>query len=139
MKIYAALEDDMGEGFVWLQKTDLPPRCIVKITNNQRSVYCETLQFDANFLKRYNHGPRFNIGDTEHSIVMNGWYRARLGGLMTQGDYPLEIMAADSWRGKLLACMDHPQIVVRVAIWLGILSVALGVVGAVLGVISLIK
>lgn len=138
MKIYASLDDHIGEGFVWLQKSGLPARCVVKITSSvtKRAVFCEALQFEENFLKRYNQPPRYTIKDPGSSIVMSGWYRIRLGGLQTQGEYALEVTEADSWCGKIRACLNHPQIVVRVAVWLGLVSVALGALGVVLGVIS---
>ena len=140
MKIYASLSEHIGEGFVWLRKAGLPTRGIVKITNpdSGRSVFCEALKFEDNFLKKYNQAPRLNIDNPDLSIVMNGWYRARLGDLKTQCEYPLEIAEANSWCGKIRACMHHPQVVVRVAVWLGLLSVALGVVGVLLGIISVL-
>ena len=138
MKIYASFDNDISEGFVWLKKAGLPARCVVRIRNpeSRRSVFCEALQFEENFLSRYNQPPRFTIKDLESSIVMSGWYRARLGGLDTQKEYALGIASAHSWWGKMRACMDHPQIVVRVALCLGVLSVTLGVVGVLLGIIS---
>ena len=141
MKIYASLDDDVGEGFVWLKKQGLPSRGVVKISNleTSRSVFCEALQLEDNFLKQYNNSPRYAIHNPESSIVMNGWYRARLGDVQTQREYDLKIVAADSTWGKVRACMDHPQVVVRVAVWLGVLSVVLGIVGFFLGVVSLSK
>jgi hypothetical protein len=137
-KIYASLDDHIGEGFVWLQKSDLLARCVVKITNPEmkRVVFCEALQFEENFLKRYNQPPRYTIQNPGSSIVMSGWYRSRLGGLQTQRAYDLEVVTADSWCSKIRACVHHPQIVVRVAVWLGLGSVALGAIGLILGVIS---
>lgn len=138
MRIFAGLQANISEGFVWLRKAGLPPRCVVRITSPQKkTVYCEALQFEANFLKHYNQPPRLAINGPDSSIVMSGWYRARLGGLETQKDYALDIVQADSWPRKLCACKDHPQLVVRVALWLGILSVALGELGVVLGILGL--
>ena len=70
---------------------------------------------------------------------MNEWYRKRLGGLETKPkiDYPLVIEKADSWYGKIRACLQHPQNVVRIATRLGIISFALGVFGLFLGVVAL--
>jgi hypothetical protein len=138
MKIYASLDDHIGEGFVWLQRSGLPTRCVVKISNpdSKRAVFCEILQLEENFLKRYNQAPRYTIKDPASSIVMSAWYRIRLGSLETQRDYALEVILADSWCGKIRVCMHHPQIVVRVAVWLGVVSVALGALGVILGVIS---
>ncbi len=138
MKIYACLDDDISEGFVWLRRTGLASRCIVKITNPEggRNVFCEALQLDDNFLREYNQSPRLRIESPESSIIMSAWYRARLGNLEGQHDYSLDIAPANGWWGKLRACMQHPQIIIRVAVWLGVISVALGVLGVVLGVVS---
>ena len=83
MKIYAALHEDIAEGFVWLKQEGLTARCIVKIINkdNKRRVYCEALQFEKNFLNLYNRNGRkkIEVADQTTSIVMNHWYRSRLG------------------------------------------------------------
>jgi hypothetical protein len=141
MKLYAAPRDDVSEGHVWLEQADLPPRCIVKITNTAcaKSVYCEALQFDSNFLKDYNDSSRhIKIDSPQSSIVMSYWYRARLGGLETQKDYPLSIKKAWPVWGALRSGVGHPQTVVRFAIWLSVLSVFLGLVGLFLGVLGIV-
>lgn len=140
MRIYACLTDDVSDGFVWLSRPGLPSRAIVKITSpeNRRSIHCEALQFDENFVRHYNESPsRIKIENQDDSIVMSGWYRAKLGDLERQRDYPLKVVIANGAAGKLLACIGHPQVAIRVAVWLGIISVALGVVGFVLGLIGL--
>jgi hypothetical protein len=137
--IYASRDDDISEGFVWLPEADLPARAIVKITNpgTGDSVVCEALQLDANFIRQYNHPPRFSIADGASAVVMSSWYRARLGNLQTQRDYALRIERADALWHPICACMHHPQVIVRVAAWLAVLSVGLGLLGVVLGAISL--
>lgn len=139
MKLFAALREEAQQGWIWLQDSSLPPRSIVKITNptNGKAVYCEALQIDQNFLSAYNQSPRIFISTPQAALVINGWYRAALGGLSTQSDVSLSIRPSNSWWGKLKACIDHPQIIVRVAAWLGAIGLFLGVVGLLLGVLSL--
>lgn len=139
MKIYASLFEHINDGFVWLKQPDLPSRCVVKITNpqSQASIFCEAFQFEDNFLTLYNSDSRVNIEKPETSIVMNAWYRKRLGDLESKNDYPLVIEKADSWWGKIRASMQHPQNLVRIATWLGIFSVMLGIMGLILGVVAL--
>lgn len=139
MRLFAALREDTQQGWVWLQDATLPTRSIVKITNptNGKSVYCEALQIENNFLRAYNQYPRISISDTKSALVIGGWYRAALGGLSTQADVPLNIKPANCCWGKFKACTDHPQIVVRVAAWLGAIGLFLGVIGLILGVLSL--
>jgi hypothetical protein len=140
MNIFASTQDDLQQGWVWLKKENLPARSVVKITNagNGKSVYCESLQIDSNFLSNYNQSPRFSITDPQNSIVLNGWFRAKLG-VQTQTDVPITIQAANGHLGRFLACTGHPQVIVRVAAWLGLISVSLGVLGAILGVVSLLR
>ena len=139
MKLFAALPEDVHQGWVWLQDPNLSARSIIKITNpeNEKSFYCEALQIDANFRAIYNQLPRSTINNPLSAIVINGWYRARLGGLATQEDVSLTIEPCNSLYGRFMACIHHPQAVVRVAAWLGLISIFLGFFGLVLGVISL--
>lgn len=139
MKLYAALREDTQQGWVWLQNPSLPVRSIVKIINseNGKSIYCEALQIDKYFLNIYNQLPRTSIADAKNAIVISGWYRAALGELSSKIDVALIITPSNSWFGKFMACIYHPQVVVRVAAWLGVISVALGFLGVVLGLISI--
>lgn len=138
MKIFASLREDTQQGWVWLQNSSLPARSVVKIQNpnNGKAVYCEALQIDRNFLSYYNQSPRFKISAPQDALVINGWYRASLGGLSPQSDIQLRIKSCNSWWGKFKACTHHPQTIVRVAAWLGLISVILGLLGAVLGAAS---
>ena len=129
LTVFAALRDDFNQGWVWLQNPELPARSVVKITNctNNKAVYCEALQIESNFLSEYNQSPRFPITDPSASIVLSYWYRAKLGGIATQSDLAFTIRPANSPWGKFRACTNHPQTVVRVAAWLGLISVLLGI------------
>jgi hypothetical protein len=103
------------------------------------TVYCECLEIDNNYLKEYNNREndqpsRHPINDTESVVTMNDWYRKKLGNLEKNKKYKLEIEERNNACGKLLACLDHPQTIVRVATRLGLWSVALGSIG-VLGVV----
>ena len=140
MKLFAALLDDAHQGWVWLQDPALPARSVVKITNpaNGKSVYCEALQIESNFLAQYNQSPRHTITAPSSSLVIGAWYRAGLGGLRAQSNVQLSIEAANSWWGMFAACIHHPQIVVRLAAWLGGIGLVLGIIGLVLGVISVL-
>lgn len=139
MKLFAALHEDTHQGWVWLQDSSLPPRSIVKITNsiNKKVVYCEALQIDSNFLTNYNQSPRVPITEPQSSLVIGSWYRAALGGLSIQQEVSLNVKPCNSLWGRFMACVHHPQTVVRVAVWLGLISVILGLAGVGLGAVSL--
>ena len=150
MKLFAALKEEAQQGWVWLQSSTLAPRAVIKIKNrdNGKVVYCEALQIDDNFLKNYNKdnnapsSQRHEISDPANALVINYWYRAKPGRVSTQTEVPLDITplcCCNSWWGKFRACTDHPQIVIRMAAWLGLISVFLGVVGVVLSVVSICR
>ena len=127
-KVLAAMRADMNEGWVWLSKADFTPRSIIKITNtaNGKSVYCERLGIDENFIKEYNQSPRMAIRPDEKTLVINEWYRKKLGGIDTNASHNLYFTAANGWWGKFRANTGHPQVVVRLATWLAAISVGLG-------------
>lgn len=138
LKIYAAREEDAHQGWVWLQQPDLPQRGVVCIVNpaTKVKVHCEALQIDSNFLDRYNQPPRWTINDPASALVIGEWFRAKLG-TKTQEHALLQIRPCRTWFGHFRACTDHPQVVVRVAAWLGGIGLALGIVGLGLGILSL--
>ena len=139
MKIYAARDEDIHEGWVWLQDSALPPRVVVRILNpaNRMAVYCEAMQIDPNFLRLYNQPSRLPINQAQGALVIGAWYRAKLGGISPQSEVPLQIERFDSWVGHFRACVDHPQVVVRQGAWLGGLGLVLGLLGLALGILSL--
>jgi hypothetical protein len=130
-KVLASTRTDMNEGWVWLSNRSYAPRSIIKIKNksNGAVVYCEALEIDDNFTQEYNQPPRCNIDPADKTIIMNGWYRKRLGGIATKKSHDLEVSEANGFRGRFRASTEHPQVVVRLATWLGVISVALGIVG----------
>ena|SRR6266540_7540473 len=136
-RIYAALREDINSGWVWVG--GLPGRTVVCIANNQngKRVYCEALAIDENFQRFYNNDGRVPIQKPLASIVLSDWYRQRLGGLDTKVDHELTISVEEHWLGRVRSCLDHPQIVVRIATRLALWSVALGLLGIVLGALSL--
>lgn len=128
-RVLASLRDDMNQGWVWITKPDIKPRSIMKIKykNTNKSIYCECLKIDDNYKVVYNKPPREYI-QNEATITINEWYRKKLGGISTKTNEELEIIFADNFFGKLQANLQHPQVVVRMATHLALISVVLGIV-----------
>jgi hypothetical protein len=139
MKVFAALKEDVHEGWVWVQDETLLRRTVVRITNrsNGMTTHCEALPIDSNFLKIYNANGRRKIKTGERSIVMGAWYRASLGGITTNYDHALEISICSSWFGTFCASVNHPQVGVRQSAWLGGIGLLLGTIGLLLGLAAL--
>ena len=138
-KIYASLAEDAQQGWIWSGYAALPSRSVVKITNvgTRHTVYCEILQIDQNFIRRYNKAATYKIAAPADAVVMSAWYRQRLGYSTQETISAMTTQPANGVWGRFRACTDHPQVVVRVAAWLGFISVCLGMVGVILGALSL--
>jgi hypothetical protein len=139
-KIYVAQSTDVNQGWIWLGSRDLPHRTIVRLSARDTggTVYCEALSIDDNFLRSYNRPPRITITDPLSALVVAEWYRKCLR-LEARTEAEIDVEPANHLFGKLHACLDHPQIVVRIAVILGMWSVVLGFIGIVLGFVALFK
>ena len=130
-RVLASLREELNEGWVWVTNCGFDSRSVVKIINKntKKTIYCECLEIDDNYIFFYNNPPRENIDRSKATITISAWYRKRLGGIKTKTNHELEIRAANGWFGKLQANLQHPQVVVRMASWLAIISVVLGAFG----------
>ena len=137
--VYAALREDINTGWIWITNPAVASRSVVRVLNreNGKTVLCEALAIDANFLEIYNQSPRLSIPVGTNAVVLNDWYRKKLGSIPTQSSADLIISVEDNLCGRIRACTNHPQIVVRLATWLGVIGVILGVVGFGLWILSL--
>lgn len=134
LRIYACTRDDIHAGVVWTEYETSKIRPTVKIRNiaNGRIVYCELMKIEGNFKKFYNKpcSGRAPITDTGKALVINNWYRDKLGINKTQIEVDLEItQPLFSLWSKFLACLQHPQIVVR-------MSMGFSTIGLILGILS---
>lgn len=129
-KVYASLHEDISSGWVWIGGFEGSQRSIVKITNekNKKAIFCEALKIDENFLKKYKEGNTANIETIGNTLVANEWYRNKLDITSTQEDIALTIKSTNQFIGRFRASIQHPQIIVRLAIWLGFISVFLGLI-----------
>ena len=120
--------NDVHTGVVWLFRQTREHRPVIKITNHatNEQIYCEKLDLDDTYLyKMKRKGKR----DTE-LIFMNEWYREKLGIKSVDEWVELEITEPiiKSW-GKFMACVHHPQIVVRMSLWISVIGLVLGILG----------
>lgn len=139
-KVFPALHSESREGWVWLpQCANLTARNI-RIRNRGTSIVCERRLADANFRTIYGSETGKTLPDNSNFIVMSSWYRERLGILATQIECTLDLQDAGNLRDKhVYTFLDHPNPAVRVSILMGLISLFLGFVGVVLGMLSLCR
>ncbi|MBD3843599.1 MAG: hypothetical protein IE909_17320 [Campylobacterales bacterium] len=131
---YASLHEDIDSGSIWISNYSGKCRAIVKIKHldNKKSVYCEALKIENNFLNRYNGGNRKELKSDVQAIVANQWYRTKLGIASTGNEESIEIKEINNKLciiyATIRACLQHPQLIIRLSTTLGLLGVALGVI-----------
>jgi hypothetical protein len=134
--IRAALREDISSGWVWINTGNFEQRSIVLIKNpnTDKCIYCEILKIDKNFLKLYNKngGGRLNISENKPTLVINDWYRTKLGITSTNINCELIILSCMNIWGKLSANRQNPQNIVRITFWLSLISVFLGILSIII-------
>lgn len=140
LKVFAALFEDVNNGWIWVPKDITANRGIAKIidTDSGRSVFCEVIPIGDNFTEHYNNKKKTAKINKTSSIAINEWYRNKLG-IQTKQERDFEIKIINDYWSRLRASLAHPQIIVRIAIELAIVSVFLGFCGLISGIISLYK
>jgi hypothetical protein len=112
----------------------------IRIPANGKSCICWCRIIDDNFLRNYNTPPRITIHNAERSLVVNDYYRGILG-VKSNNEYEIEITRVKRFQfiKKVQALLWHPDNSIKLATWLALWSVLLGVVGIFLGILSLCK
>ncbi len=138
-KVFVALSEDINSGWVWIGNPPFEQRSIVKVRNLtlDKTIYTEVLHIDPNFVKRYNKQVEtLKIHDPSTAIVVNEWYRWKLGNIKSQEEVELEVISSNNIWGRLCANLCyHPQVVVRLGSSLGLVSVLLGIISIILTLI----
>jgi len=140
MKIYPALHEDISSGWVWIGVGESFQRSVIRIEckETKRSIYCEALKLDENYMKRYKERTRHLIDPPEKALVINEWYRQRLGNLKTQIEYNFKIKSRVKIIGRLKALIGHPQAPIRISFWLAFISIFVGFIGLIISLLSII-
>lgn len=150
-KVFAAMYEELDSGHIWIPIGTIDnygslSRRIAKVSFGEKSIHCEVLELDPGYCKKYSEpgSGRLLIADeTENIVVINDWYRRKLGIDQTYKDSMVEValdirLSAACFSG-LLACFDHPQVIVRIATWLGLLGATLGLIGIIPTICSVIR
>lgn len=143
--IYASLFEESKEGWVWIPPLgdDIKSEFIKIIeVKKGRFIVCEKRILDKNYIKIYNNKSttkRIDENKIDECLIINAYYRNKLGIDKTQERVKLKIVEANGFIDKnIRAPFHHPNPFVRMGIRLGIVSVILGCIGLVLGLLSIV-
>jgi hypothetical protein len=156
-KVHTALWEDINEGRVWVstnnndkewaEKVLKGQRYVVCIKNLKSKIYCEALYADDWYFEHWDRAlasqitaqgtPRKEIR-TKDRIYMNGWYHQLLK--IKENEPESENLTIEFAKSRpkqvmwqIMACLQHPQIVVFLSTMLGIISVGLGIISLCFG------
>lgn len=130
--VRAALAEDIKAPYLWLSIMPCDSQVIVKIVNKKatKTIWCEIIEASDNFIERYNNNPRTkNISKNIPCLVANEWYRKKLK--INKNDYAefeIKTSKLPQFIQQLMASYNHPDNTVRLAIYLAIWSLVLGVI-----------
>jgi hypothetical protein len=127
-KIFAALAEESLSPWIWSSYREYKSRTlvIVSLPDKSREICCEYRRIDANFEHIYRDRSRtLGITDPAASIVINEWYREKLG-ITTQTETALDIRKTSGMIGNFRFYLTHPDRSMRFACHLAFVSVILG-------------
>lgn len=137
-EVRAALSEETSYPHVWLGGEPLPLRSIILIKNraNGKKVTCEYRKVEPNFIKKYNSNKsRVSINENQPTIVIAEWYRDILG-IKTRTLVDLDISRICFFSQTRMS-LKHPDNVMRYAAKLARLSIYLGAIGVLLGLVGI--
>lgn len=142
IKILASIKTDAMEGWVWICPTLISENGFYKIENldTNKKVFCYLRIVDENFVSQYNSSQRtFKLNKEDNSVVINEFYRKKLGIAKANMDYNLEITEA-GWYSKYLSFeFSHPNPYVRQSSRLTLISFFIGIIALGLTIWTIIK
>ncbi|MDA0125997.1 MULTISPECIES: hypothetical protein [Vibrio] len=130
--VRASKIEDIGAPYIWGVGFDYPHKEIIRIKNpvSGRKVWVEFMFGDENFRKSYNERKTRTINSNEQTLIISQWYREIIE-VNKNESIELEVKKSrlPLWIKTMLAARKHPDSTVRLATYLAVLSVVLGVIG----------
>ena len=141
VKIYASLQIDSMEGWVWTNCKVVRGNNLVIITNlkNKKRIKCYKRTIDDNFEKSYNRKGegRLKLDLNEDVIVMNEFYRTKLK-VNTKCHQDLDIRSA-KWSERIVTNWNHPNPQVQYSNQMGVWAMLIAILSLLLALFSLYR
>lgn len=141
-KVYKSLYDEASEGWIWVNKKFIDKTNkskVIRITNlgNENNIVCHVRSIDDDYSNKYKTSTTNTLA--EESIILNEHYRTKLGFIYTEikgKDCKLSITNANFKDKYWNYFLDHPNSIINlthklvvISIGIGILSIALTIIG----------
>ncbi len=143
--VYSSLKEDINSPTVWLMESGLDSRDLIfmKSKKKRKRVWVDAQIVDDNFFRNYNERKTTKkLIKNQRVIIANEWYRQRLGIKKGENvDLDIKQIKFSFMRPfrQMQAALHHPDNAMRISADIAIVSLFLGVLGLILGIISLMK
>jgi hypothetical protein len=146
-EILKAIHEESNEGWIWIQKEEeIKSRNFIKIEWSEnkpkggKSIRCQARTIDKNFYKFYTKRKETVDKIESNSIIINEYFREKLGitdaMLKQRNVYNLSILKSNCCIQKILAFLQHPNDVVKIATWLVIFSILLSLISIMIAIFT---
>ncbi len=102
-----------------------------------KKIICYLRVVDWNYINQYNSGKTVNIKETDHVLIINEYYRKRLGLCETNVDVKMKVTKCNWFRKFVNLDFGHPNPYVRSNNKMTIISILLGLISIGLTVLTI--
>lgn len=129
-KVFATLHSEAKTACVWNREGH--KNRLIKIKYNSRSTVVSNRRIDKNFEKIYNQRTTYTL--TDNAIIIDEYYRIKLGNLDTQKEYSFEIEPVKycDIYSNLKYLNQHPDDVVRITYYFTWFGIASGIINTII-------
>ncbi len=141
VKILASRKTDAMEGWAWICPTLITENGFYKIINKstKKEVTCYLRIIDDNYISEYKTGNTLTLKKDDKSIVLNEFYRKKIGVENTNTKFSLEIKKAGWYFEYLSFEFSHPNPYVRQSSRLTLISFCIGIIALGLTLLTIIR
>ena len=142
-KVFVSLYEESNSSWVWLsEEKGLITRDLIEVKVPKRGGYCICTyrEIEGNFIDYYNNSSRKCLKIDKPSIVVNDYYRKKLN-IDKNEEYEFTIQKIENkqiWKRISSIRKYHPDNSLKLAVYLAICSILLGMFSIILGIINII-
>jgi len=147
--ILPTVYEEMNRGWVWIPKgiENIKSRTYIKIEwlenkpDNSKPIRCQIREIDSRFRNKYkehykNNSNYIRIIDEPNTVVMNWYFRDRFGiteeelenRIKNHEKFDIIISKSNCIFQKIWAFLIHPDDVVKIATYLGLISIIISII-----------
>jgi len=140
MQIYKSIYEESNEGWIWISSMNgIKSRQLIHVKNTQtdKSIYVSCRIIDNDFIKIYNAGNNRKKMNLNNSMVISSYYRdlLEINENVDISTFEIKLIEKKQICKKIQFLTKHPDLALRLATELAIISVTIGFVSILISII----